>query len=188
MEYHIGSFKEGEKILRKCRSCREIKELNETNFLKRNTENGWRGSCRICFNKKARFKQELSKRELAVGKKYRDKYKKEKPLESLLKTAKGNSKRYGREFSIDIEDLKTLWNIQQGLCFYTKKQMLFELGFEESVSLDRIDSSKGYIKNNIALCQKKVNVMKNNASVKELISFCTDILNNLELINKFNGD
>jgi len=176
IKYHIGSIIEGDKILRKCRTCRNIKELNEDNFLKRNTENGWRGDCRICYNKKSRNKQELSKRELVVGKKYRDKYKKEKPLETLLKVARGNAKRRYKEFSISIEDLKELWTLQNGLCFYTNDKMLFKLGCIDSVSIDRVDSSKGYTKSNIVLCKYKVNVMKNDSSVEELLSFCKKVL------------
>jgi hypothetical protein len=178
MEYHIGNTEIDGIKYRKCRKCRETKELNESNFVKRNTENGWRGSCRVCFNKEARFKQEMTKSELATGKKYRLKYKKEKPLETLLKVAKGNAKRRFKEFSLTIENLQNLWLKQKGLCYYTNKPMLFEIGFSDSVSIDRINSSIGYIESNIALCKYKVNVMKNNATIEELLTFAEDLLNN----------
>lgn len=163
---------------RKCKDCREIKDLNEENFVRRSTENGWRGRCRICHNKNARVRQEMSKTELATNKRYRDKYKKEKPLETILKIAKGNAKRTYKEFNISILDLKELWENQNGKCYYTDRDMKFEVGFDDSVSIDRINSDQGYIKGNIALCQRKVNVMKNNASIEELLKFCKDILEN----------
>lgn len=178
MKYHIGNIETNGIKYRKCRQCREIKELNTANFVKRNTENGWRGKCRLCFNKEARFKQEMTKSELETGKKYRLKYKKEKPLEALHKTARGNAKRTFKEFTIILEELKRLWEIQKGLCYYTNKPMLFEIGFDNSVSIDRIDSSKGYITGNVVLCQKKINIMKNNASIQELIEFAESIVKN----------
>ena len=182
MEYHIGNIEISGIKYRKCRQCRETKELNTDNFVKRNTENGWRGKCRLCFNKDARFKQEMTKSELERGKKYRLKYKKEKPLETIYKIARGNAKRTFKEFTIVLENLKTLWEIQKGICFYTNKPMLFEIGFDNSVSIDRIDSNKGYITNNIVLCQRKINIMKNNASIKELIEFAEDIIKNKDNI------
>lgn len=163
---------------RKCKDCRETKELNEENFVKRPTENGWRGRCRICHNKNARFKQEMTKSELEVGKKYRDKYKKEKPLETLLKNARGNAKKYYREFNLTLAYLKSLWETQEGKCYYTNRVIEFEVGLENSLSIDRIDSSKGYIIGNVVFCQKKVNVMKNDASIEELLTFCKDVLEN----------
>ena len=102
----ITTIIEGNKIFRKCRECRLIKELNTDNFLRRETENGWRGKCRVCYNKHARQLQEMTKNELAVSKVYREKYKRIKPLETLLKIAKGNAKRNYKEFNINIEDLK----------------------------------------------------------------------------------
>jgi hypothetical protein len=182
MEYHIGSFKEDGKILRKCRICREIKELNEENFIRRSSENGWRGRCRLCYNKNSRIKQELSKNEVIVSKRYRDKYKKIQPLELLYRTCKGNAKKYNnREFTIIPEDLHNQWLNQNGKCYYTNRDMKFELGFKDSVSIDRFDSSKGYTKDNIVLCQRQVNIMKNDATLNELISFATDIINKFKI-------
>lgn len=38
-------------------------------------------------------------------------------------------------------------------------------------SVDRIDSGKGYIKGNVWVISRKANVMKNNATFKELKEF-----------------
>lgn len=180
---HIGSFEENGIVLRKCRCCRKIKELNEINFLKRNTENGWRGRCRVCHNKNIRINQEMNPTELERSRRWREKASKEFPLKFLLKSCKSNSKRYNnREFTITLDDLDNQWNKQKGICYYTNKPMLYQLGNIDSVSIDRKDSSIGYTKENIVLCKKKVNIMKNDATIKDLLQFCTDILNNKDNI------
>lgn len=175
---------EEKSINRKCRECREIKILNTENFVKRPTENGWRGRCRVCYNKHARVRQEMSKSEKAVSKKYRDKCSATKPLEMLLRQAKNNSKKYYRECSVNINYLLNIWDQQEGKCYYTNKPMIYGLGFRDSVSIDRIESSKGYIEGNIALCRKQINVMKNDATIKELLDFCEDIVTQKEKLLK----
>lgn len=176
---------EEKSINRKCRECREIKILNTDNFVRRtDNTNSWRGRCRVCYNKHARVRQEMSKNERAVSKKYRDKYSATKPLEMLLRHTKNNSRKYYRECLITIEYLHYLWNQQDGICYYTNKPMIYGLGFRDSVSIDRIDSSKGYIEGNIALCRKQINVMKNDATIKELLDFCEDIVTQKEKLLK----
>lgn len=45
-----------------------------------------------------------------------------------------------------------------------------------NASLDRIDSSKGYIVGNVQWVHRKVNMMKNNLSEKEFLEFCEHIV------------
>lgn len=48
--------------------------------------------------------------------------------------------------------------------------------YEYTPTIDRIDNSKGYTKDNIWIITKKANSMKNSASFSELKTFCTNIL------------
>lgn len=48
--------------------------------------------------------------------------------------------------------------------------------YEYSPSLDRIDTTKGYIKGNVWVISKKANSMKNSATFDELQLFCRNIL------------
>lgn len=163
-------------LLRKCRQCREYKELTVQNFIKRPTENGWRGKCRLCFNVTARSKQELNNTEKEIGKRYRESFKLKNPFKVLLNTARGNAKKTGKEFLLTEDFLKSLFDKQLGKCYYTGRQLNLKLSLPDSISIDRFDSSIGYINTNVVLCQYKINVMKNDLSFKDLIMISKDIL------------
>lgn len=45
------------------------------------------------------------------------------------------------------------------------------------ISLDRIDSNKGYIENNIQWVVKEINFMKNNLTEKEFFILCNSVSN-----------
>lgn len=84
------------------------------------------------------------------------------------KSAMHRAKRKNREFTITEQDIKLIWEKQQGLCYYTKQPMKLSRDDNRySVSLDRLDSSVGYIPGNVVLCCAAVNLMKNDLSVTE---------------------
>lgn len=82
------------------------------------------------------------------------------------------------EFSITIEYMWNLFLEQNRKCVYSdiiltfakhKKEHTNSLG---TASLDRIDSSKGYIKGNVQWVHKKINIMKQAMSHEEFIEWC----------------
>ncbi len=93
---------------------------------------------------------------------------------------KGDKKRKHHTFqtiTIDATYLKQIWEQQQGKCFYTGIQLILPKSFPEShnplsPSIDRIDSSKGYIPDNIQIVHKQANFMKQSLSHDEFITFC----------------
>lgn len=96
----------------------------------------------------------------------------------LWRGAKGSSKTRGIPFDITREDIviPELCPIL-GLPLYTGAHPEYYPKHNNTASLDRIDSSKGYIKNNIWVISWLANKMKQNASHEELISFCKGYLN-----------
>lgn len=82
----------------------------------------------------------------------------------------------GKEISVTLQDLADQWKAQEGKCAYTGLQLTLvqkdTMWKDATASLDRIDSSKGYIKGNIQWVHKRVNIMKNDMNEKEFLEFC----------------
>jgi hypothetical protein len=83
----------------------------------------------------------------------------------LYKNIKSRCKRMGREFSIELEDI----TIPEKCPVFG-----FELKRENretwmcAPSVDRIDSSKGYIKGNVTVVSRRANILKRDATLEEL--------------------
>ncbi len=84
-----------------------------------------------------------------------------------------------KELTIDEIYLKEVWDGQNGICPYTNLKM--ELrdysnpSIPTSASLDRIDSSKGYIRGNIEFVCMSINFAKNDFSKDEIVKFIKQI-------------
>jgi hypothetical protein len=62
------------------------------------------------------------------------------------------------------------------VCFYTGKDLTLQPNEHFTVSLDRIDSKRGYEANNVVFCGELVNRMKQEMTVEELVLYCELIL------------
>jgi hypothetical protein len=75
---------------------------------------------------------------------------------------KGNQSTSRHEIDIVLDDLKEQWEIQNGLCYWLDiKMSLPDLAISRSPfapSVDRLDSSRGYHKDNIVLCTRFANL------------------------------
>lgn len=80
------------------------------------------------------------------------------------------------EFNLSIEYLWELFIQQNKKCKLTGLDLKFPLTRHETktsnISLDRIDSSKGYIVGNVQWVHKTVNLIKNNLDCKLFIELC----------------
>ena len=98
----------------------------------------------------------------------------------LCSMAKRRAKKKGLEFNIDNTDIDI-----PILCpilgipivkIYTKGKSTGPTS--NSPSLDRIDNSKGYVKDNVRVISHKANTMKHNATSLELVRFAEWVLHN----------
>ena len=96
-------------------------------------------------------------------------YRAKDPIRHLLHSSKYNAKAKGLEWSLSRDDF-----IIPEVCpvFGTP----FEAGTKYALSIDRIDSSKGYVKGNIQLISILANAMKRDATEEQLKQFANWIL------------
>lgn len=77
------------------------------------------------------------------------------------------------EFDLTMEEAWNKFEQQDGKCIFTGKLLTITTRHKNgNASLDRIDSNKGYIKNNIQWVDKRVNLMKHNLTDKKFIEIC----------------
>lgn len=84
----------------------------------------------------------------------------------------------GIEFDITIEYLWELFLFQERRCVYTGEILRFGTNKNDSnktASLDRIDSSKGYIAGNVVWCHKKINVLKMDLKIDDFFNLCKKV-------------
>lgn len=84
-------------------------------------------------------------------------------------------------FDLTTEFLEQLFENQKGLCPITGFKITLE-GSQEfelkrfTASLDRIDSSKGYTKDNVWFVTLQANYMKSQLTLEELVRWCQRIV------------
>lgn len=122
-------------------------------------------------------------------------YKKREPISDIkrllnerfsdLKTrTKKKRVKYDVELDFDLTYLLNLYVEQSGKCAISGIQLtslLYEGHINTNASIDRINSHKGYSKNNIQLVCSIVNKMKLDMTKEELMFYCKEILRNNEL-------
>jgi hypothetical protein len=102
---------------------------------------------------------------------YQRERKKKNPFKTLWRDAKSHAKKNGHSFEITPEYIKQIYEMQMNRCNLSG----IEFNEKNLPSLDRINSSVGYIKNNLQLLTIKINRMKSNLDEKEFIDICKKI-------------
>lgn len=152
---------------KQCSRCKNTKPTSE--FTKsRYSKDGYRYQCKVC-------NYEYTK--LANRDKWNQQYyvnaKTKSPETWLWKQAKHRAKTdyNNMEFTIEKEDI-----IIPKYCPYLGLELKFFAELSQAPSLDRIDSSKGYTKDNIQVVSRLANIMKSNATKEQLIAFAKGVL------------
>lgn len=141
-----------ERILR-CPKCKKMLPENKFHNNK-STLNGKECYCKSCkylFNK-TKFP-------------YSHKKHVNHPRYCMLSSAKRRAKVKNMKFNIELSDI-----IIPEHCPILNIKLIVNKGFakENSPTLDRIDSNKGYIKGNIAVISNRANRLKDNSTIREL--------------------
>ena len=107
-------------------------------------------------------------------------------IKKLHSDMRHNVKKRAKDLNIEItcDDIKELYNKQNGLCALTGRPMTTDTYMVKgnqhiinkmNISVDRINSDLGYSKGNIQLVGAMINRMKSDLTNKEFIDFCSII-------------
>ena len=88
------------------------------------------------------------------------------PLKAWFRTAKGNAKRDGKEFTIELSDLPQIPDHCPVLGI--KLRMVGPRYDDYAPSLDRRDNSIGYVPGNVVIISRRANRLKGDATPEEL--------------------
>lgn len=147
---------------------------NEKLIDARSLKDGRTTQCRGCYFKKLKYQNPVNA--------------------TFINEIKERANKKGIEFNISCEILLKLFIQQNQSCFFCNRKIILLSSSKEyhdtrkeieHVSVDRIDSSKGYVENNIQLACKACNIAKNTMTNKEFIKLCYNIVtkHNINQVN-----
>jgi hypothetical protein len=143
---------------KRCYVCGLTKSVTEFNKNKHKAD-GCRDECKQC--------------DIIKYRKYKNKNIKKKVVyNAKLRAAKKNLPFDIEESDIHIPDFCPVL----GIPIKMNESDVSSNRFDNSPSIDRIDSSKGYTKDNIRIISHRANTLKNNATVEELKLILADSL------------
>ena len=145
-----------------CSSCKQ--EKSSDLFFKHSlTKDGLHSWCKVCCT--------------AGNRKSRDKVNStiEGRAKVFLQNAKKSAGKRKQEFSLEIQDVVVFWENQNGICAYSGRPMSLLAGKNETVSIERINSSIGYTKENTILVCQAINRMKSDFAFDDFFLLCKDV-------------
>lgn len=156
---------------KQCNMCQEHKALFEFSKNK-SSKDGLQYRCRSCDNKYQSDRRNKNKEAtLQYGREYQSKRRQnfEYRLKMLLNASKQRAVLKNREHTLTLDDIKELYP-KDGKCPVFGFDLEFNsAGFREtSPSIDRIDSTKGYTRDNVQIISWKANRLKAYATVEDL--------------------
>lgn len=164
-----------------CLTCKK-EFLKDSSEVKRNKKKGRDIYCSLqCFGKGKKNRENLEKvrpkdiSQLNPSNRL-DEYSIFRPHLKRAKTRK-------HICTLTLEEMKEIWDKQKGICVYSKVKLEKANPKKQNnpiytISLDRIDSKKGYTKDNIQFISVAMNRLKNTMSDKDMV----EILNLIKTI------
>jgi hypothetical protein len=158
-----------------CKICNVDKPLSEfyANGCFADGTKKYRSRCKICVLTRAKQDQPKwyatkAQRRSASPKNF---------ISGILNHAAKRKQHLG--FDLDLVYLLQLYTQQQGRCALSGVEMTYKAGsgrVNTNISIDRIDSSIGYVRGNVQFVCDVVNRMKQDLPQKELLMWCKRIL------------
>jgi len=142
---------------KQCSGCGSEQSYGRLDHYKSAVKGDWK--CKSCSNHTNNFKGKVGPM----------------PITWFEVKRKGGLSR-GYAWELDIEFILELYKEQEGLCALTGWPIGWsEKGLTSTVSIDRIDSSEGYLKENVQLLHKDVNMAKQQYNQDYFIEMCVSV-------------
>lgn len=166
---------------KKCKICNEVKSLDL--FVKNKLcKDGRTHRCKDC---ETTWKQQyyennkdyITARNIAYRKNNTKWYSRtlEKRVRYIIQLGIGRANKKQIEWNLSLEFLTGLWEKQEGKCVYSGVPLSYEDNHPHTVSLDRIDSSKGYTEDNVQFVCTIVNYVKQRFDETTFLQFCKSV-------------
>jgi len=154
-----------------CSSCKENKPFSD--FTKNKaSKDGLQYKCRPCdLAYQTKRRQQNHQKNLDYARSYQRNRRKDFDyrLQMLINASKRRAKNKDREHTISVEDIKAIYPTDGCCPIFGMKLQFNNAGFREnSPSIDRLDSKKGYTLDNIQIISWKANRIKGYATLQEL--------------------
>ena len=150
-----------EKYTKLCSSCGAEQSYSRLDHYKSAVRGDWK--CKACSNSSNNFKGKIGPM----------------PITWFEVKRKGGISR-GLTWDLEPQDILDMYEEQEEKCALTGWSVGWsDKGLTATVSIDRIDSSEGYVKGNVQLLHKDVNMAKQQYSQEYFIEMCEAIAKNL---------
>ena len=177
--------------MKTCTKCGTTKLLSEF-YSNKNASDGRKSECKQCSISEGKLWRKNNKDQVVSNSKryYIDNKEKVRasqydrysnmPLQKrFIQLIKSAVARKNKKCFITVEHLNDVWQRQKGLCAYTKLPLTSEGHQLNTVSLDRVDSSKDYTVDNIQLVCVPINYMKRDQTEEQFIQLCHLVTHNV---------
>jgi hypothetical protein len=162
-------YKNGKYLLSNCRKC-----LNKTRLAYQNEYRKKNSEKVAIWGKESRKRLQADEVKRAHKNELKRASFKRNIIHVLWKRTKDRALKKGYDFNLEESDITIpeLCPILEIPIFCGDRS-----NYNNSPTIDRVDNSKGYTKDNIKIISMLANTMKNSASIDELKAFCKNILN-----------
>ena len=144
----------------RCSKCKAIKQISEFQHGRKGQKFEYKFSyCNAC-----RKKQRYTNLNEDINKFLKDKYNR----------TKIRARKINVVFNISANEFIYQYYRQKGLCFYTDVEMSWGVSksrLPTSISIDKIDCTKGYVSGNFCFCQTRINTVKHDLSLEEIKNY-----------------
>ena len=139
-----------------CVDCKQLLPQNLFSYkIKNNPSQGIRDRCKSCSAERAKKERERRKNDW-----------KYKPAVHMLNNSKQRAKAAGLEHNLTLDDI-----VIPDVCpvLGIKLETGDRKKHYNAPSIDRIDNTKGYLKENVVIVSTRANLLKKDATIDELI-------------------